>query len=152
MFSIEAVNDSERRDVVLARLRATNTERSSVMRALRGTSVERSVPVEVYATGPDGEPAGGLVGHVQWGWLHVDLLWVDGRHRGEGLGSALMARAEDVAREEHGAVGSQVETWDFQAPGFYRKVGYEEVAAVEDYPPGMTNHLLIKRFPPVSGA
>ncbi|MCC3777169.1 GNAT family N-acetyltransferase [Streptomyces sp. UNOB3_S3] len=152
MFSIEAVNDSERRDVVLTRLRATNTERSSIMRTLRGTPLESRVPVEVYATGPDGGLAGGLVGHVKWGWLHLDLLWVDERHRGAGLGGALTARAEDVAREAHGAVGSQVETWDFQAPGFYRKVGYEEVAAVEDYPPGMTNHLLIKRFPPVSGA
>ncbi|MEV4434026.1 GNAT family N-acetyltransferase [Streptomyces sp. NPDC049585] len=146
MFSIEAVNDPERRDVVHARLRASNAEHSSVIRALGGTSAREAVPLHVFATGPDGELAGGAIGHLQWHWLHLELLWVDARHRGSGLGSRLVARAEEEARTVHGAVGSQVETWDFQAPDFYRRLGYELVATIDDYPPGVANHLLTKRF------
>lgn len=116
------------------------------MRALRGTPAQDPVPLQVYATGPDGELAGGAICRVQWHWLHLDLLWVDAPHRGTGLGSRLVARAEQEAREAHGVAGSQVETWDFQAPRFYEKIGYRLIASMDDYPPGMVNHLLIKRF------
>ncbi|MGI5338405.1 GNAT family N-acetyltransferase [Streptomyces sp. CA-181903] len=144
MFSIEVVNDAERRDVVEQRLTETNSERSAVLRSLRGTPAEDSVPLQVYATGADGELAGGLTGYVQYHWLHIDLLWVDARHRGTGLGGRLVAAAEESARRRHGCVGSRVQTWDFQAPDFYRKQGYRVVATVEDYPPGVTDYTLIK--------
>ncbi|KAB7835393.1 GNAT family N-acetyltransferase [Streptomyces mobaraensis] len=148
MFSIEVVNDTERRDAVHRRLASDNTERSSVLRSLRGTPAEDSVPLQVYATGEDGELAGGLVGYVQYHWLHIDYLWVDARHRGTGLGGRLVADAEETARLRHGCVGSRVETWDFQAPDFYRKQGYRVVATVEDYPPGVTDYTLIKSLTP----
>ncbi|WP_171163279.1 N-acetyltransferase [Streptomyces sp. I05A-00742] len=148
MFSIEAVNDTERHDVVDQRLTADNADRSPVMRSLRDTPADDDVPLEVYATDGDGELAAGLVGRVQYHWLHVDLLWVDARHRGTGLGSRLVARAEETARDRHGCVGSRVETWDFQAPDFYRKLGYRVVATVEDYPPGVTEYTLIKSLAP----
>ncbi|MBC2876092.1 MULTISPECIES: GNAT family N-acetyltransferase [Streptomyces] len=144
MFSIEVVNDAERRDVIRRRLAADNNERSPVMRSLRGTAAEHSVPVELYSLDGEGELAGGLTGHVQYRWLHIGFLWVDARHRGTGLGGRLVAAAEESARRRHGCVGSRVETWDFQAPDFYRKQGYQVVATVEDYPPGVTEYTLIK--------
>ncbi|MFF4734927.1 GNAT family N-acetyltransferase [Streptomyces sp. NPDC001262] len=146
MFSIEAVNDPERRDVVLARLQSANDERSPALRALRGTPAMEAQPLETYAVGGGGELVGGLVGRVQWQWLHVELLWVDAVHRGAGVGSRLVGRAERVAREEYGCIGSQVETWDFQAPEFYRRVGYRLLSSLADYPPGLTNHVLVKAF------
>ncbi|MBB4887034.1 GNAT family N-acetyltransferase [Streptomyces netropsis] len=150
MFSIEAVNDEERRDVVHARLRQSNSQLSARLRGMRGTLDEED-PLQVYATGADGTLAGGLVGHTQWGWLHVDLLWVDEHHRGAGLGSRLLARAEELAGNERGCIGSRVETWDFQAPGFYGKAGYRTVCVTEDYPPGITNYLLVKSLRPQEG-
>ncbi|RAJ62489.1 hypothetical protein K378_03840 [Streptomyces sp. Amel2xB2] len=47
-----------------------------------------------------------------------------------------MAQAEQHARDELGCVGCRVETFDFQAPGFYSKLGYTLVGTVEGYPPG----------------
>lgn len=146
MFSIEAVNDPERRDVVLARLQTVNDERSPALRALRGTPAMEAQPLETYAVGEGGELVGGLVGRVQWQWLHVELLWVDAGVRGAGLGTRLIEQAEARAREEFGCIGSQVETWDFQAPGFYRRVGYRMLSSLADYPPGLTNHVLVKAF------
>lgn len=86
----------------------------------------------------------GLTGRTWAYWLHVDLLWVDAPHRGSGLGARLLAEAERTARTERACTRSRLETWDFQAPGFYRKQGYEEIGRVADYPPGVTEFILVK--------
>ncbi|BCL28399.1 N-acetyltransferase [Streptomyces aurantiacus] len=146
MFRIETEVDKERSQFLRSRLRATNTAASPVLRALRGTPGEREVPLHVWALDPDGEVAGGLVGHTWTTWLHVAYLWVDAPHRGAGLGTRLLSRAEDVARTSRGCRGSRLETWDFQAPDFYRKQGYEVVCVIPDYPPGITEYTLTKRL------
>ncbi|MFE1336991.1 GNAT family N-acetyltransferase [Streptomyces sp. NPDC058733] len=146
MFRIEAEVDKERRDLLRSRLRDTNTAASPVLRALRGTPDERDVPLHLWAMEDTGDLAGGLVGHTWAGWLHVDYLWVDRTHRSRGLGSRLLARAEHLARTERGCAAARLETWDFQAPDFYRKQGYEVVCVIPDYPPGITEYTLVKRL------
>lgn len=146
MFRLETEVDSARRDLLRSRLLDTNTAASPVLRALRGTPAERETPLHVWASDSEGTLAGGLVGHTWTTWLHVTYLWVDGRHRGAGLGSRLLARAEQVASERHGCRHVRLETWDFQAPGFYRKQGYEVVCVIEDYPPGLTEYTLTKKL------
>ncbi|MFG3032225.1 GNAT family N-acetyltransferase [Streptomyces sp. NPDC048253] len=144
MFRLETEVDRTRRDLLRSRLLATNTEASPVLRALRGTPAERESALHVWALDPGGELAGGLVGHTWTTWLHVTYLWVDARHRGTGLGSALLAEAERIAREQRGCDRVRLETWDFQAPEFYRRRGYEVVCVIEDYPPGLTEFTLTK--------
>jgi GNAT superfamily N-acetyltransferase len=145
MFRIETHADEERRRLVHQRLRESNSRSSPVMEALRGTPSDSEVPVEVYAFDGD-RLTGGLVGEAWARWLHIRLLWVEEAARGSGLGSRLMATAEEHARDLHDCVSSRVETFDFQAPGFYRKLGYTLVGKVEDYPPGCTDHLFVKRL------
>ncbi|WP_189312433.1 GNAT family N-acetyltransferase [Streptomyces brasiliensis] len=144
MFRIEAEVDKARRDLLRSRLRDTNTAASPVLRALRGTPGERELPLHVWASDEAGRLAGGLVGHTWTTWLHVTYLWVDDRHRGSGLGSRLLTTAERLARDERDCRSARVETWDFQAPGFYRKKGYEVVCVIPDYPPGITEYTLTK--------
>ncbi|MFE0671840.1 GNAT family N-acetyltransferase [Streptomyces sp. NPDC058867] len=146
MFRMETEVDKERRDLLRARLRDTNTAASPVLAALRGTPDERESPLHVWMLDESGELAGGLVGHTWTTWLHVAFLWVDERHRGAGLGSRLLAEAERTAREERGCVSARLETWDFQAPDFYRRQGYEVVCVIPDYPPGITEFTLTKRL------
>jgi GNAT superfamily N-acetyltransferase len=146
MFRIEAEVDAERRDLLRARLLETNTEASPVLRALRGTPAEREVPLQVWALDASNALAGGLVGHTWTSWLHVTYLWVDGRHRGAGLGGRLLATAERLAHAERGCTAARLETWDFQAHGFYKKQGYEVVCVIPDYPPGITEYTLTKRL------
>lgn len=147
MLRIETVVDQQRHGLIERRLEETNTRLSPVMRELRGTSADEEIPVQLYAVeAAAGDPVAGLVGYVWGHWLHVDLLWVDERHRGTGLGSRLMAQAEETARAQYGCSHSRVETWDFQAPDFYQKLGYKIVGIVEDYPPGCTDHVLTKRL------
>ncbi|MFF3483949.1 GNAT family N-acetyltransferase [Streptomyces sp. NPDC002701] len=147
MFRIETEVDKERSQFLRSRLREANTAASPVLRSLRGTPGEREVPLQVWASTEGGELAGGLIGHTWGTWLHVACLWVDERHRGSGLGSHLLSRAERLAAASRGCRAVRLETWDFQAPDFYRKQGYEVVCAIPDYPPGITEYTLTKRLP-----
>ncbi|MEU6391304.1 GNAT family N-acetyltransferase [Streptomyces sp. NPDC046939] len=146
MVRIETEVDKERRLLLRSLLADANTAASPVLRDLRGTPADREVPLQVWALAEDGSLAGGLDGHTWATWLHVDLLWVADHRRGTGLGSRLLAEAERIAVEEHGCVNSRVETWDFQAPGFYRQHGYDVVAVVPDYPPGVKEFTFTKRL------
>ncbi|WP_349636862.1 GNAT family N-acetyltransferase [Streptomyces sp. 549] len=144
MWQLDTEVSPERRRMIEARLSDTNSLRSPVMSALRGTTADEEVPVQVCAFTDDGRLAAGLIGYAWGRWLHVELLWVAEGLRGGGLGSHLVHRAEELARTEHGCLHSRVETWDFQAPGFYLKLGYRLIGTVPDYPPGCTDHLLVK--------
>ncbi|WP_155054031.1 GNAT family N-acetyltransferase [Streptomyces blattellae] len=146
MFRIETEVDKERRDLLRSRLRASNTAASPILRGLRGTSGERELPLHVWALDHHDRVGGGLVGHTWTTWLHVTYLWVDERLRGAGLGTRLLAQAEHVARTERGCLSARLETWDFQAPEFYRKQGYDVVCVIPDYPPGITEYTLTKQL------
>ncbi|MFF3845608.1 GNAT family N-acetyltransferase [Streptomyces sp. NPDC002328] len=146
MFRLEAEVDRNRRDLLRSRLRESDAAASPVLRSLLGTPGGRETPLHVWALDEAGALAGGLVGHTWTTWLHVAHLWVDARHRGRGLGSGLLTEAERVAGEERGCRRARLETWDFQAPRFYRRHGYEVVCVIEDYPPGITEYTLTKRL------
>jgi GNAT superfamily N-acetyltransferase len=93
------------------------------------------------------EVIGGLWAHFVYGWLHVELLFVPEEMRGSGIGSLLMHRAEAVA-SERGCIGVWLDSFSFQAPGFYEKLGYEKFGTLDDFPRGEANHFLRKRLIP----
>ena len=66
--------------------------------------------------------------------LRSRLLWLPPALRGQGLGHKLLTLAEAEARRR-GCTRAQLRTFDFQARGFYEKVGYRVVGVLEDYPP-----------------
>lgn len=39
----------------------------------------------------------GILGGTYWGWMHIDILWVDENHRKQGLGTQLLKAAESEA-------------------------------------------------------
>jgi GNAT superfamily N-acetyltransferase len=70
-------------------------------------------------------------------------MWVDEHLRARGVGRARLVAAENEARNR-GCDWSKLNTWDFQAPGFYKRCGYVEYGREVDYPPGHINYLLRK--------
>jgi GNAT superfamily N-acetyltransferase len=66
---------------------------------------------------------GGVLGSTAWSWLSVEALWVDVKLRGQGRGRELLAAAERIARER-GCMWARLDTFDFQARGFYERAGY----------------------------
>ena len=90
-----------------------------------------------------GDLIAGVYGWVFGGAAEVALLWVRQDHRARGLGGRLLTAFEAKAA----AMGCRqmvIRTHSFQAPEFYRAHGYEDVAAVDDYPAGHRYHLLRK--------
>ncbi len=107
-------------------------------------------PVGYFLRSARGEWVGGLTGYVWGGWLHVTFLWVAELIRGQRQGSRLMDAAEAFA-VECGAFAATVETFSFQAPGFYAKRGYAVFGSLDDYPPGHTKLFLTKRLDAAAG-
>ena len=62
-----------------------------------------------------------------------------------------MHKAEALARERD-LVGLWLDTFSWQAPGFYERLGFIEVGRIPDHPPGEARIFLAKRLdgPPVS--
>lgn len=91
-----------------------------------------SRPIWLNAKDADGAAIGGIRGLVVMQWLRVEFLWVEEAFRRSGVGGMLLARAEAEARAL-GARNAGVETFEWQAPGFYRKQGYTEARRIDDY-------------------
>jgi ribosomal protein S18 acetylase RimI-like enzyme len=112
------------REAVLTGLSAHNASR---------VGPRNTEPLALSVRDDAGTIVGGLIGELKWEWLYVELLWLDDAHRGAGHGEALLAMAEQTARD-HGAKGVFLGTMSIQAPGFYPKLGYREYGLLENYP------------------
>lgn len=88
---------------------------------------------------------GGLKGSSEYRWLFVEWLWIAAEARKRGLGVQLLGRAEEVARQR-GCIGVHLDSYSFQAPEFYKRLGYEEFGRIDDYPPGQSRVWLKKRL------
>ena len=68
-----------------------------------------------------------------WDCADVDALWVSEQYRRTGLGKKLLLQVEAKARKK-GARLIHLDTFDFQARGFYESQGYEVFGVLEDCP------------------
>ena len=91
----------------------------------------------------DGNVIGGILGGTYWGWMYVDILWVDEKHRKKGIGSRLLQSAEEEAARR-GCHHVHLDTMSWQAPDFYKKHGYEVIGVLPDIPSGNQKYLLMK--------
>jgi len=77
---------------------------------------------------------GGITGRLELGnCLSIEILWLESEHRNQHYGSQLLVAIEQEARAR-GSHLSQVDTFDFQALGFYEKNGYELFGVLDDCP------------------
>jgi ribosomal protein S18 acetylase RimI-like enzyme len=88
-----------------------------------------------------GEMVAAAAGYTWGGICEVKTLWVHPERRGSGLGSALMARAIEEARAR-GCRLMFLSTYDFQAPEFYERLGFERIATIPDKPLGHVEHIM----------
>ena len=77
----------------------------------------------------------------------IDGLWLTEQLRGRGLGRRLLLAAEAVAIKR-GCRGAWLGTFDFQARGFYERLGYTVFAELANFPDRHTHYHLLKPFAP----
>ena len=131
----DAPSDSDR-EAVIAPLRAYNISQA-------GDPDAR--PVAIMLADAAGNRVGGFWGRIAYKWLFVELLAVPEEWRGQDYGTALMQEAEQIAHAEN-CIGIWLDTFDFQARGFYEKLGYEVFGTIEDIPMGHRRFFMQKRL------
>ena len=83
-----------------------------------------------YHIEEDGELAAGIVAESVFDTVEVDFLCVKEKFRKHGYGRALLQHMEDAARRD-GMKRILLNTYSFQAPDFYRSMGYRELFVVD---------------------
>lgn len=128
----------------------SEAEETAAREALRAFNTESGFPhdgrkLAVLLRDGAGAVVGGLVGRTAWSWLYVENLAVPPALRGAGWGSRLLAAAEAEATRR-GCIGVRLDTYSFQARGFYERLGFRLVGEIADCPPGQTRFSLAKRL------
>jgi GNAT superfamily N-acetyltransferase len=99
----------------------------------------------ITVRGRRGRLLGGLILESYWRESYIALLWLSDRARAQGYGSTLIREAERRARRR-GSRLIHVNTYSFQAPGFYEKQGYRRFGSISGSPRGATKYFYVKRL------
>jgi GNAT superfamily N-acetyltransferase len=112
---------------------------------------ERAAPIgdvrrfACLARAPDGTVIGGAVGRTWGECCELQQLWVEAAHRGAGVGARIVRRFEQHAHAR-GCRTFYLDTFSFQAPAFYRKLGYAPVLEVGGFTPDIVRYTMMKRL------
>lgn len=146
MLTLETNNDAAPQAFILDSLRRENRRKCQWLREhsapADGADEDSAHNIIAYDSG---RVVGGAIGHAEYNWHTLDLLFVDDGHRRQGVGRALMAQMERHARDR-GLTGIRLETWDFQARGFYERLGFTVYGQLADCPPGTITYFMKKEF------
>jgi len=107
--------------------------------------VEKDMTPLIISVTEKGKLKAGAQCLVLWDWIHVKLLWVDETYRKTGIGTRIMETIENEAVKRN-CFGVHLDTYEFQAPDFYQKLGYVIFGIIEDHPKGMKRYYLSKRL------
>ena len=105
--------------------------------------------ISLFLKNVKGVIIGGVITSMLTGVMHLEVLWVDEKYRGRGLGRRLVLQAEKLGKEK-GYPASQTWTFSFQAPEFYQSIGYKLLGIFDGYTDGITEHVLLKKFEAIS--
>lgn len=93
----------------------------------------------------DGNIAGVIVGRAYYNEVHIGDLIVGKDYRRAGVGSKLVAAVEEAYKGK-GYEKIALTTFGFQAPEFYKKLGYELEFIREDADPKLSKYFYLKKI------
>jgi GNAT superfamily N-acetyltransferase len=92
-----------------------------------------------------GDIEAGASGYTWGGCCYVAYLWVSEKLRGKGIGSELLATVEAHAQQK-GCRVIFLSSHSFQAPKFYARRGYQQLAKIDDHPVGHASFFFAKHL------
>lgn len=81
----------------------------------------------------EGQLVAALAGRTFGNWFYLESFWLAASVRGKGIGSAMLAQAEAIAKAR-GCRYVVLDTLEFQAKPFYQRFGYQVMWVQQDYP------------------
>ncbi len=97
-----------------------------------------------FARVDSGAVIGGAVGRTWGECCELQMLWVADSHRRQGIATRLVGMFEARAMGR-GCRVFYLETFTFQAPEFYIKLGYRIASEIRGFPAGIAKYLMIKQ-------
>lgn len=99
----------------------------------------------IYVKNHEGNIIGGAIVYAHKSSIYVDVLWVNEQYRGLGIGAELLRSVETEAIKR-GIPASTLDTFSFQAEGFYSKQGYQHLGTINNYLEGHDRIYLRKQL------
>jgi GNAT superfamily N-acetyltransferase len=131
-YQLVASLTDEMWEAIASVLKSYNRDRNPSFYTARDLPENAPKPLHVVALDADGAVVGGLIGETQFAWLKVSIVAVAEPARRCGVGRRLMELAEQEA-VARGCRHVFLDTMDYQAPGFYQKLGYAVAAKLDDW-------------------
>jgi ribosomal protein S18 acetylase RimI-like enzyme len=101
--------------------------------------------ISSFIKNDSGVIVGGILGEINWNWMHIQGLWIDESIRKSGWGKKLLTSMENYALSQNTS-NIRLETTTFQALDFYIKAGYSVFGELPDMPKGHTSYFLQKQL------
>jgi GNAT superfamily N-acetyltransferase len=103
-------------------------------------------PLAVFVSDPaTGEVVGGLHGRSEFGLVYIAWFFLPEDLRRARISSRVLAMAEEEGRRR-GCTRIALTTLSVEAPGFYKKQGYDVAATIDCEPPGLTHYYMMKKL------
>jgi len=126
---------------------AADTLHRNLVAAGQTLDAENMPSFLMSVTDDAGTRVAGCKGEIAFQTAHISELWVSAALRGQGIGTALLARADDHARAQ-GCTRIQIETRNPKARALYEAHGYTTFGEVPHYEGANSLCYLIKALPP----
>jgi ribosomal protein S18 acetylase RimI-like enzyme len=99
----------------------------------RLANIDQGLTLGIFIRADNDAIVAGVYGWLWGACLELDCFWVHKDLRGQGVGRRLVqALEQDVLAR--GCRQVTLDTYNFQAPEFYRKLGYEVFGTIDGYP------------------
>ena len=99
----------------------------------------------IVAENDDGQVIGAITGRAYYNEVHIGDLIIDENYRGNDIGTKLVRAVEDAYRGK-GYTKITLTTFGFQAPDFYKKLGYSLEFVREDPDPKLSKYFFCKDY------
>ena len=137
---IESSENLEAEEIIRGKIKEFNNASCSYFTELTRREIKQN-----FFVYDEEKLIGAALGVVRYNWYFLDILFIEEIYRKQHLGTKLMQHIETFSKS-NGLTGVRLETWDFQALGFYKANGYEVFGQIKDCPPGTIEYHLKKEF------